>query len=152
MSEAVVHSIMIEEYDDRPEASFAELQGLTVVNLYPTEDKGLDLDSISAMVEREALNTGINNYLLEDKRHTVNWGASSFGQEIVLMVAQGLSGATPAALVAYLIHKSRQAKEDMQRQEPEEENRILDLAEHVEDHNPVKSRFFCKFPQEGISA
>lgn len=135
MSEAIVHSIVVEEYSDRPKSGFEELQNLTAVNIYPTSDERLDLDAMSEMVEREALSTGIGNFLLEDRRHTFNWGASSFSQEIILMVAQGLSGAAPTALVAYLIHKSRQAKEEMRKQESEQEDTPLDLVEYERLHN-----------------
>lgn len=129
MSDAIVHSISIEEYNGIPQSGSEELQSFTHVNIYPIGDEGLNTDAMAAMVEQQSRDNGIHSYILKDQRHTLNWGVGAFSQEIVLMIAQGLSGGTPAALAAYLIYKARQAKEILDQGEPGEEL-LTDLAIH----------------------
>lgn len=124
MPDAIVHSILIEEHNGIPQSGSAELQSITRVNIYPTGDESLDPDDMAAMVEQEALNNGIHSYILKDHRQTLNWGVESFGQEIILAIAAGLSGGTPPALAAYLIHKSRQAKEALNQGETGQESLV----------------------------
>lgn len=111
MASVDMQTLIIEEYDDHPGYEWSRLQRVTEIRIYEPGSSDVGLDSLTELVEREASDKGIVNYLLQDRRNRHNWGADSFTQEIIISVAAGLSGGSAPRLIDGFILLSRRLKD-----------------------------------------
>lgn len=111
MTDVNMQTFVVEEYNDHPGYEWSELQRVTEIRIYEPGVTDVDLDGLTELVEREASDKGIVNYLLQDRRNRHSWGADSFTQEIIISLAAGLSGGSAPRLIDGFILLSKKLKD-----------------------------------------
>lgn len=106
-----MQTVIVKEYDDHPGCEWSELQRVTEIRIYEPGVTDVNLDSLTELVEREALSEGIMNYLLQDRRNRHSWGAASFTQEIIISLAAGLAGGSASRLIDGFILLAKRLKD-----------------------------------------